>query len=243
MPAACTSWLSPPGWRPACHGRGAGAPTGSRCRRAAGATCSPAGRWSHPTITGSMWPICSTRCRSLCLSAMTPNQRQTKPEDQPAEITVWAPDAGRVEIEVGAPGAERLTRADDGDPGRVVGLAPPRARGIPPSTTRSASTAGSLDPTPAARGSRTASTAPAAPSTPRAPWRDGTWAGPQQGQGVAGRGALRAARRAPSRPRARSTRLQGGSTTSSSSASTSSSSCRSPPSPGRWNWGYDGVGP
>ena len=40
---------------------------------------------------------------------MTPNQRQTKPEDQPAEITVWAPDAGRVEIEVGAPGAERLT--------------------------------------------------------------------------------------------------------------------------------------
>ena len=72
-------------------------------------------------------------------------------------------------------------------------------------TTRSASTAGSRDPTRAARGSRTACTAPAASSTPRAA-PGATAAGPAAaGPGRAG-GCSTSCTSARSRPRARSTR-------------------------------------
>ena len=111
------------------------------------------------------------------------------------------------------------------------------------STTPSGSTAASRPcPTRAARGSRTACTGRAAPSTrARYAWARRRLARTRAGRRRARRGRLRAARRH-LHPRGHPRRRRRpGSTTSSTSASTSSSSCRSPPSPGRWGWGYDGV--
>ena len=68
-PAACTSSLSPPGWRPACHGRGAGAPTRLAVPEGRWRDVLTGGRWSHPTITGCHAGRPARRdCRSLCLS-------------------------------------------------------------------------------------------------------------------------------------------------------------------------------
>ncbi|GAB3888195.1 hypothetical protein GCM10027612_28330 [Microbispora bryophytorum subsp. camponoti] len=96
----------PPSWsRPGCRsGWSAGADGGatrSRCRRGAGATCSPA----PSTRVRCGWPTCCPRARS----------RFSKPDQwgRRRMFEVWAPEAARVEVEHGGARHE-MTRGGGG---------------------------------------------------------------------------------------------------------------------------------
>ena len=97
-----TSWRSRPGWRrPVAAGR-LGRP---RARAAGGRLARRAHRRRRSTggVARSCWPICSTRCRSLCSSAMTPDSAR-RARDEPAEIPC-GPRMPRGWVEVVLPGA------------------------------------------------------------------------------------------------------------------------------------------
>lgn len=173
---------------------------------------------------------------------MTPNQRQTKPEDQPAEITVWAPDAGRVEIEVGAPGAKRLTEPMTAT--RAGWWAwRPREHAAYPLDYAFRVDGGEPRPDPRSAWQPHGVHGASRTFAVRAhQWRDGTWAGPQQGLGTLG-GVLY--------------ELHVGTFTPEGTLDAAAGRLDHlvdlgvdvvelmpvAAFDGRWNWGYDGVGP
>ena len=119
-------------------------------------------------------------------------------------LTVWAPEAQQVAVawsvvpaepDAETASDETVVTHDAAGRGLVVAGPRPSAQRGTPSTTPSASTAATPDPTRAARGSHAASTRRAAPSTRRhTAWGDGDWRGTRDGRGVLRRRRLRAAR-------------------------------------------------
>ena len=154
-------------------------------------------------------------------------------------ISVWAPSASarRRPRHPGrrcrAPSRRRRRTARHDRRRRRLVVVDARRRRRHRSTTPSASTAGTRDPTRAAPGCRTACTARAAPSTRRhTPGATGTGVA-RATDAACSAGSSTSCTSAPSRPRAPSTPPSAISGTSSSSASTSSRSCPSRPSAAR----------